>query len=109
MRTIEQLADIPAAGFATWAPDGAHLAYIIDQPGVGWKLWVYDPATGGRQRLSDRPVRPAQPAWSPDGQSIAVVCGNNAGGSDIWLMPVHGEGAERRLVGGAWVTRYVTA
>jgi dipeptidyl aminopeptidase/acylaminoacyl peptidase len=105
MRTIEQLVDIPAAGFPRWSPDGARLAYLFDQPGVGWQLWVHDPETGERRRASERSVRPSRPAWSPDGGAIAVVCGNSAGGSDIWIVPMQGEGGERRLVGGAWETR----
>ena len=105
MHTIEQLVDIPAAGFPKWSPDGAKLAYLFDQPGAGWQLWLYDTASGERRRVSDRPVRAARPAWSPDGATVAVACGNDAGGSDIWLLSVHGEGTERRLVGGAWETR----
>src|SRR5947209_17230702 len=105
MRTIEQLVDIPAAGFPRWSPDGARLAYLFDRPGVGWQLWRHDPASGDQRLLSDRPVRPARPAWSPDGTSIAIVCGNSGGGSDIWLVPVHGDDGERRLTGGGWECR----
>jgi dipeptidyl aminopeptidase/acylaminoacyl peptidase len=105
MRSIEQLVDIPAAGFPRWSPDGVHLAYLFDQPGVGWQLWIYDPATGERRRVSERSVRPARPAWSPDSRTVALVSGNGVGGSDIWLVPVRGDGVERRLVGGGWETR----
>jgi dipeptidyl aminopeptidase/acylaminoacyl peptidase len=105
MRTVEQLVDIPVAGFPAWSPDGTRLAYLFDRPGAGWQLWVYDAATGERRQAGDRPVRPGCPAWAPDGASIAVVSGNDAGGSDIWLVSVRGDGGERRLVGGAWETR----
>jgi dipeptidyl aminopeptidase/acylaminoacyl peptidase len=105
MRTIEELVDIPAAGFPRWSPDGSSLAYLFDQPGTGWQLLTYEVATAERRMLDDRPVRPGRPAWSPDGMSIAVVRGNSDGGSDIWLVPVSGEGAARRLAGGAWETR----
>jgi dipeptidyl aminopeptidase/acylaminoacyl peptidase len=105
MREIEQLVNVPGAGFPSWSPDGAHLAYLFDQPGVGWRLWLYDAATTERRMIGDRPVHPSRPAWSPDGTLLALVRANNEGGSDIWLVPT-GEGEEeRRLVGGPWETR----
>lgn len=105
MRTIEELVDIPAAGFPRWSPDGSRLAYLLDRPEVGWQLWLYEAATAERRMVSDRPVRPGRPAWSPDGASVAVVRGNSEGGSAIWLVAVDGEADARRLAGGAWETR----
>ncbi len=105
MDTIEQLVDIPSVGFPSWSPDGRHIAYLFDQPGSGWRLYIFDVATGERRAMSDQPVRPAHPAWSPDGETLAVVRGNRDGGSDIWLLTADGSGTARRVVGGPWETR----
>lgn len=105
MDTVEELVDIPGVGFPRWSPRGDALAYLLDQPGDGWRLWACDPASGQRRELSDRVVTGARPDWSPDGDTLAVVRGNADGGSDIWLVPADGAGEERRLTGGPWETR----
>jgi dipeptidyl aminopeptidase/acylaminoacyl peptidase len=104
MRTIEQLVDIPAAGFPVWSPAGDQIAYLNDRPGVGWELRLIDADSGALRVLSDRPVSPWRPNWSPDGSHLAVVRGNQRGGSDIWLVPTDG-GSERLLVSGGSETR----
>lgn len=39
----------PNAGFE-WSPDGSHIAFGVDTPGVGIAIWVVDVPTGrGRQ------------------------------------------------------------
>lgn len=40
MHAIEQLVDIPAAGFPAWSPDGLALAYLHDTPGADRKRHV---------------------------------------------------------------------
>lgn len=105
MDTIEQLVDIPGVGFPSWSPDARQLAYLFDQPGSGWLVYMCDVATGERRAVSDQPVRPARPAWSPDGETLAVVRGNRDGGSDIWLVAADGSGTARRVAGGPWETR----
>lgn len=105
MDTVEQLVDIPSVGFPSWSPRGDAIAYLRDQPGSGWQLWVCDPVGGGHRSLSARPVAGVRPDWSPDGTALAVVRGNADGGSDIWLAPADGPGDERRLTGGPWATR----
>lgn len=104
MRTVEELVSIPSVAFPAWSPAGDAIAYLFDNPDVGFRLWRCDLATGERRQLSDQPAV-GRPAWSPDGRWLAVVRGNTEGGSDIWLVDATGSGEERRLVGGAWETR----
>lgn len=105
MHSIEQLVDIPAAGFPAWSSDGLALAYLHDTPGAGWLLTSIEPATGKAHTLSATPVMGSRPVWSPDCRSIAVVRVNAERGSDIWLIAADGSGGERRLVGGPFETR----
>lgn len=43
------------------------------------QIWIVDVATGQRRMLTSRPVDHGNPAWSPDGRSIAVKIGNHNG------------------------------
>ena len=66
------------------SPDGRTLA--IDLQGSIWTL----PATGGTaKRITDLLIDAHQPAWSPDGQSIAFFAYTD-GGYDIWSMAPDG-------------------
>ena len=109
MHSIEQLVDIPAAGFPAWSPNGRTLAYLHDTPGQGWVLTGIELASGKARTLSAAPVMGSRPVWSADGRSIAVVRANAERGSDIWLLAADGSGDERRLVGGAFETRSPSA
>ncbi len=98
MKSIDQLVDIPAAGFPAWSPGSGHIAYLHDEPGSGWQLTLVDAATGDKRRLADQPVAPWRPSWSPDGSCVAVVRG-----TDLWLVGLDGQ--ERLLVAGTGETR----
>ena len=105
MHSIDELVDIPAAGFPAWKPDGAMLAYLHDTPGKGWVLTTLDVRTGSSHVVSDKPVVASRPVWTPDGRELAVVRGNQDGGSDIWLIKADGSGGERRIARGPHETR----
>jgi dipeptidyl aminopeptidase/acylaminoacyl peptidase len=53
------------------------LGYMLNGPGFQYDkirhLWVVDGATGEATRLTDGPVSDTEPAWSPDGSSVAFV------------------------------------
>jgi Tol biopolymer transport system component len=61
-------------------------------------LWLYDLATGETRKLAENDIG-GQPAWSPDGKTVAVALpGDNAGGSAAGLALVDIEsGAITRL------------
>jgi Tol biopolymer transport system component len=80
------------------SPDGERLA--IDLQGTIWVL----PSTGGEARAVTDPFNDArQPAWSPDGETIAYQ-GYRDGGYDIWLVDVDG-GSQRKLTAGRFDDR----
>jgi len=68
--TVRQIRD------AVPSPDGKRLAFVAMD-----KLYVMDYPSGTPRRLTDLTGNDAQPAWSPDGQSIAFVTWTRDGGS----------------------------
>ncbi len=53
------------------------LNYMVNGPGFQYDrirhLWLVEVATGDATRLTDGPVSDTEPAWSPDGRSVAFV------------------------------------
>ncbi|HEY5658068.1 MAG TPA: hypothetical protein VIY27_09785, partial [Myxococcota bacterium] len=85
-----------------FSPDGEWIAFVSDRGGQD-NLWLMR-ADGSEARavFLDETARVSQPAWTPDGASIAVrrVALGEGFGSDrneIWLMPREG-GAGSALV-----------
>lgn len=103
MKTIDDLVDIPAAGFPAWSPDNRQIAFLHDDPARGWLPSLVDVESGATRVLSDCAVAPWRPAWSPDGRRIAVVRGNDRGGADICLVSM--DGSEEVLVSNDCETR----
>src|SRR5262245_20210285 len=80
------------------SPDGRMLA--IDLQGSIWTL----PAAGGvAQRITDVFNDARQPAWSPDGKTIAFF-GYRDGGYDLWLIDTDGS-HQRQLTWGPFDDR----
>ena len=83
-----------------WSPDGSRIAFIqIDPAGKAIAL-VTAKADGSDARtlLTADGVHPSlrNPAWSPDGKTIAVVRGTGGAAGEIWLTSETG-GDLRRL------------
>ncbi len=82
----------------TVSPDGRRLA--VDLQGSIWVL----PASGGvATRITDVFNDARQPAWSPDGQSIAFFAYRD-GGYDLWAVAPDGSN-QRKLTTGAFDDR----
>lgn len=72
------------------SPDGKRLAFSALT-----HLYVMDVPGGKPQQLTSGNAREFQPAWSPDGKSIAYVTWS-AGGGGIWKVPASG-GAPKQV------------
>jgi Tol biopolymer transport system component len=79
------------------APDGKRFAVVTDVDGSGSDLEVYDAATGKRQILLSQGANLADPAWSPDGKTIAVTS-YSLGAPYLLLVAVDGSSAQPQKV-----------
>jgi Tol biopolymer transport system component len=86
------------AGSPTWSPDGALLAFQLND-GTQSSIWVMRADGSDARRLTPPNVDSIQPAWSPDGKYIAYV-NLVSGASRVMLMRADG-----RPVGQIYVDR----
>ena len=73
------------------SPDGTKLAFTALD-----RLWVMDYPSGKAHRVSSMDAGEHQPAWSPDGKSIAFVSWSDADGGHVYRVAADG-GAPQKL------------
>jgi dipeptidyl aminopeptidase/acylaminoacyl peptidase len=75
---------------AQWSPDGRTLAVVLQDS--GWDNIYLVPASGGPPKaLTHGEFEDANPLFSPDGKSLAVVSSRkNLEETGIWIVPVDG-------------------
>jgi len=83
------------------SPDGGLLAYQAKDDGGRNQIFVIDPSVEAPRQLTDLARGAREPAWSPDGATIAFTSPTSSG-SDIFVMDADG-GHVRRLAGTAGV------
>jgi dipeptidyl aminopeptidase/acylaminoacyl peptidase len=99
--------DEPVSG-ADREPVGRRLVFESDQGGGEfYQIFLLDPKTGDRQRLTDGSSRNGAALWSPDGRRIAYRSTRRNGRSnDVWVMDVDAPDAARVVVeapdGSSW-------
>lgn len=75
-----------------WSPDGRHVVVLSNERGRD-ELYLMGPDGVGRRRLNatradggDAEVLEAEPAWSPDGRSLAYTTRTREGAVRIWRL-----------------------
>ena len=97
--TVDRLADLTPE----WSPDGRRLLFTSKEdlycsptdPSCERHLFVLDVATGRITQLTSGRSYNGDPAWSPDGTTIAFSSNRGGGDYDIWAMEVDGGGLRR--------------
>jgi imidazolonepropionase-like amidohydrolase/Tol biopolymer transport system component len=77
-----------------WSPDGRTFAVVDGRP-VG-PIWEVDGASGTSVRITPEGVQARQPAYAPDGTSIAYVEEDAFGNAEIWVQD-RGGGRRRQI------------
>jgi hypothetical protein len=70
-RTIE-IGQLDEIFNPTWSPDATAVAFTGMSEGLT-DIYVFELGTGELRRLTNDPYTDIQPAWSPDGRSIAIA------------------------------------
>jgi hypothetical protein len=97
--------EVGSVGTATWydslalSPDGKGIAATASPfaPTASNDLWVLDPFSGNRSRLTFTPGSEFQPIWSPDGMKI-LFSNVVTGPFNIYVKDATGSGEEQLLV-----------
>jgi eukaryotic-like serine/threonine-protein kinase len=111
-----KLADVHGEAFGaglSWSPDGKYLAVVDRASSADPRAGIFFISVESGEKRDSRIQLPAAfvdyPSFSPDGKSLAFVCGSGFLSNDIYVVPVSG-GKPRpltsvhALVGGlAWV------
>jgi DNA-binding winged helix-turn-helix (wHTH) protein/Tol biopolymer transport system component len=84
-----------SAEFVTFSSDGKSVAYVSYPEGV---LWRANPDGSNPTQLTDPPVYPKSPRWSPDGTEILFVDRTPQGLDAIYIVLADGSGKPRRLL-----------
>jgi TolB protein len=83
---------------AAWSPDGARLAVGFGN-GENCGIYIISSDGGRSERLTDGATIDFQPAWSPDGKTIAYVAypkpGTDAKDSGVFVIAADGTGKRR--------------
>ncbi len=70
---------------ATWAPDGNRVAYVSFERDSRPTIFLHDLQTGQREIITSFPGLNSAPAFSPDGEQLALVLSKD-GNPDIYIL-----------------------
>ncbi len=94
--TVDQILSLHRVGSPAISPDGRHVAYTVRE--TDWdaneyrtQIWVTDTAGGTPRQLTRGDASSSDPAWSPDGASLAFLSGRGeTKHRQVYVMPTDG-------------------
>ncbi len=94
--TIDQLVSLHRAGSPVISPDAARVAYTVretdwDDNAYKTEIRIADVATGATRQLTHAKKSSSQPAWSPDGRTLAFVSDRSDKRQIYLIDPTGGE------------------
>ena len=108
------LKDVDGMTYLAWAPDGERIVVAGSIGGIG-NLFLLDRSSRSFDKLTDDKYSEIQPAWSPDGQTLAFVTDRGEhtsidyheyGAMQIALMDINTR--DIRLVGMQGASKHIT-
>ncbi|MDP2055549.1 MAG: S9 family peptidase [Acidobacteriota bacterium] len=107
--SIDDLINLKRAGSPVISPDGRRVAFTIretnwDENAYETELWL-DDTTGPARQLTNARKSSMQPAWSPDGASLAFVSDRD-GKRQLYRIAVAGGEAEKLTSGEEGVSNF---
>ena len=101
--SIDDLINLKRVGAPAVSPNGQHAAFTIRE--TNWEnnsyeteIWIGDAATGQSRQVTNARGSSLQPAWSPDGASLAFVSDRD-GRRQLYRIAVGGGEAEKLTSG----------
>ena len=79
-----------------WSPNGCHLAYVSFEARKP-TIYVHEVLTGKRRLVANFKGSNSAPAWSPDGQTLALTLSRD-GGSQLNLLDLSAPGSGPRRI-----------
>ncbi len=110
MPSIDEVINLKRVGAPAISPDGQHVAFTIretnwDQNAYETEIWIGDAATGQSRQVTNARGSSTQPAWSPDGTTLAFVSDRD-GKRQLYRIAVGGGEAERLTSGDEGVNSF---
>jgi serine/threonine-protein kinase len=80
-----------------YSPDGRRIAADLISAGRS-DVWIYDVASGTRQRVTSEGNQNQRPEWTPDGTRILFRTDRAGPYTTLWWQPADGSGAPQELL-----------